>query len=69
MISYNPLKKLLIDRKMKPEHLRRALNLSFNTMSHISKDEYVEMQTIDKICNYLNCRVEDVMEHVKDDKL
>lgn len=65
MFSYNPLRKLLVDKRMRPEHLRRALGLSFNTMSLISKDEFVEMQTLDKICNYLDCDIADVIEHIK----
>lgn len=64
--SYNPLKKLLIDKNIKLEELRKALGLSSATSSKINKNEYVSMEVLDKICNYLNCSIEDVITHIKE---
>ncbi len=64
--SYKPLFKLLIDRNMSAETLRSALGFSFSTMSKMKKGEYVSMEVIDKICNYLHCTVQDILEHVPD---
>lgn len=66
MISYKPLFKLLIDRNMTREDLRKPLSMSHATIAKMGKNEYVSLEVIDKICNYLNCRIEDVIEHVKD---
>lgn len=66
MISYKPLLKFLIDKNMTREDLRAALSLSPNVVAKFSKNEYVSLEVIDKICNYLNCNITDVIEHVKD---
>ncbi len=66
MISYKPLFKLLIDKNMTREDLRNPLGISSATFAKMSKNEYVSLETIDKICNYLDCDIADVIEHIKD---
>lgn len=62
--SYNPLWKLLIDKKMTKEDLRVKIETSPATIAKMGKGENVSMDVLDRICSYLNCRVEDVIEHV-----
>lgn len=66
-ISYNKLWKLLIDRKIGKTQLQALIKCSPNTISSMSKDEYVSLKTIDKICNILDCDISDIIEHVKDE--
>ncbi len=63
MFSYKPLLKLLIDKEMTKTQLREQLGISMATLAKISKDEYVSMKVLDDICNLLNCKIEDVIEH------
>ena len=67
-VCYNNLFKLLIDKKMKKTDLAREAGLTPATLARLSKDEIVSMETIIKICECLNCRIEDVVELVPDDK-
>lgn len=64
MISYKPLFRLLIEKNMTKTELRIALGFSPNTIAKLAKNEYVSLETIDKICSFLNCNIEDVIEHV-----
>lgn len=64
-ISYNKLWKLLIDRKITKADLRKAVMMSPNTMTKMTKDEEVSMGIILKIANYLDCDISDMMELVK----
>ncbi|MBP3196409.1 MAG: helix-turn-helix transcriptional regulator [Butyrivibrio sp.] len=64
-ISYNKLWKLLIDKKMTKADLRKAVEMSPNTMTKMTKDEEVSMGIILKIANYLDCDISDMMELVK----
>ena len=65
MFSYKPLLKLLIERDMTKTQLREATGMSMNTLAKISKNEYISMSTLDSICNYHHCRIEDVIEFVE----
>lgn len=66
-ISYNKLWKLLIDRKMSKASLRKAVEMSPNTMTKMRRDEEVSMGVLLKIANYLNCDISDMVEFVKED--
>jgi len=66
MFSYKPLLKLLIDKNLKLVDLRKDLGISGATLAKINKNEYISMETLDKICDFLDCEVGDVIQHVKE---
>lgn len=66
-ISYNKLWKLLIDKKMSKADLRKAVEMSPNTMTKMRRDEEVSMSVLLKIANYLNCDISDMCEFIKND--
>lgn len=61
--SYKPLWKLLIDKDMSKKDLMEATNISKSTMDKMGRSEMVSLEIIDRICNYFNCNIEDVIEH------
>jgi DNA-binding Xre family transcriptional regulator len=61
MISYEPLFKSLREKGMVISDLRGNV-LHPTTIAKIYKGEYVDLETIDKICVYLNVGIEDVIE-------
>ena len=63
-VSYKKLFKILIDRNMKKKDLQQLAELSPSTMAKLSKDEYVRMEVIVKICSKLKVDVGDIMEIV-----
>ena len=65
MFNYKPLLKLLIDKGMTKTQLREQLGISMATLAKISKNEYISMKVLDDICSLLNCKIEDVIEHIK----
>ena len=66
MITYDNLWKLLIDKKMTKTELREKVGFSTNTLSKLSKNESVTVATLEKICLYLDCKIEDVIEIKKE---
>lgn len=62
MISYKPLWKTLIEKEINKTTLRDMVGFSNGTLSRMNKGQYVEMKHIDKICQVLHCRIEDVIE-------
>lgn len=67
-VSYKRLWKLLIDKDMKKRDLQEAANLSPSLMQKLNKDQSVTTTTLTRICKALNCRIEDIIEIVLDDK-
>lgn len=63
MISYKPLRKLLIDKEMSGGELKDILKISSATMAKLNSDKIVSLNVIDKICKYMNCNVEDIMQY------
>lgn len=62
--SYDPLWKLLIDKKMTKEQLRVELKISPATIAKMGKGEKVSMDVLERICSYFNCKIEDVVQYV-----
>lgn len=62
MISYDPLWKLLIDKKMKKLDLCTTVGISRGTLAKMGKNEYVALTVLEKICCSLQCKIEDVIE-------
>ena len=60
-ICYNKLWKILIDKKMSKGDLRKAIDLSPNTMTKLRRDEDVSLSVLIRICNYLNCDIGDII--------
>ena len=62
MISYKPLFRLLLERDMTKTQLREAAGFSSATLAKMSKGEYISLETIENICKYLDCKIEDIIE-------
>ena len=63
MFNYKPLLRLLVNNEMPKTQLKECVGFSTATLAKISKNEYVSMETLDSICKYFNCKIEDVVEH------
>ncbi|MFC7785663.1 helix-turn-helix domain-containing protein [Rossellomorea sp. GCM10028870] len=55
----------LIKRDKKRSDLRNELGISPSTLAKMSNGEYVALDVIGLICEYLDCNVEEVVEFVK----
>lgn len=67
-VRYNKLFKLMIDKKITIAELKKKTYISGNIVSRLKKDEYVSMSSIEKICNALDCNVDDILEFVTEAK-
>lgn len=61
-ISYDPLWKTLIDHHINRMELKTKAGLSKGTITRMGKNESVTVEVLAKICNALNCEIEDVLE-------
>ena len=61
-ISYDPLWKTLIDHHINRTELKEKAGLSKGTVTRMGKNESVTVEVLVKICNALDCDVNDVLE-------
>ncbi len=64
VISYDPLWKKLVDAKVNRTELAEKAGFSRGTITKMGKNEAVGLDVIVKICNYLDCVIEDVVSIV-----
>lgn len=61
-VSYKKLFKLLIDRDIKKQDLRKMANLGCSTMTKLANNQNVTIEVMAKICRALNCSLDDIAE-------
>ena len=61
-VCYNNLWKILIDKGMSKTDLIRASKITTNAMAKMGKGGDVSTQVLSKICNALDCKLEDIVE-------
>ena len=67
-VSYNRLWKMLIDKNMKRIEMQYLTGISGNILARMGKNQYVSMETIEKICKKLDCTVDEMMEFTDDEQ-
>lgn len=60
-VTYTKLWKLLLDKKLKRTDLKEITGISSSTLAKLGKDEYVSMESIDRICAALKCDISEVL--------
>lgn len=67
-VNYDKLWDILKERNMMKTDLVRAAKISTNAMAKLGRNEDVRVGILVKICVYLNCRIDDIMDIVPDNK-
>ena len=67
-ITYKKLFKLLIDRDMNRQDLKKLCGLSSASVAKLGKGENITTDMLVRICEGMNCKLEDIMELVPDDE-
>ena len=62
IISYNKLWKLLIDKGMNRQDLRKKSKISTASIAKLGKGENITTAVLLKICMALDCGLDDIME-------
>ena len=65
-VSYKKLWKLLIDRDMSKADLRDAAGVSSASIAKLTNGSNITTDVLLKICAALDCKVEDIIETIKD---
>ena len=66
-VSYDKLWKLLIDKKMNRTELKDAAGISFNVLAKLGRNEFVSMESLQKVCQTLSCNIGEIMDFIEED--
>ena len=61
-VEYSKLWGILKNKNMKKLELQRAAKISGNILARLGNNEYVSMETIEKICRTLDCSADDILQ-------
>ena len=67
-VSYKRLFHLMIDKGMTNAELIEKGGFSANIITRLKRDNYVALDSIEKICYALDCGVDDILEFIPDEK-
>lgn len=67
-ISYNKLWKMLIDKNISKTELTHLAGITTNAMAKLGRNEDVRVNTLEKLCTSLDCKLDDIVEFVPDTK-
>lgn len=65
-VSYDRLKHLLIDKKLSNNDLIMNAGISANIITKIKYNKHISMESLEKICLYLNCEPNFVLQFFKE---
>ena len=65
MISYAPFWKTLKAKNVSQYKLIREFGVDNAQLQRLRNNEVIKTSTIDRLCEILDCRVEDIMEYIK----
>lgn len=68
VLCFDRLWKLLIDRHMTRTEMRVAAGISTSTLAKIAKGEEENTSILVKICNALDCRLDEIVEYNPTDR-
>lgn len=63
-VTYKKLFHLMIDRNITNAELMEKAGFSANIITRLKRDNYLSLDTIEKICLALECKVDDILEFI-----
>ena len=66
--SYKKLFHMLIDRGISPAQLQQQAGYSANISTRLRRDIYISLESVEKICRALDCKVDDIVEFIPDEE-
>jgi DNA-binding Xre family transcriptional regulator len=67
-VSYKKLFHLMIDKGMTNAELMEKGGFSANIITRLKRDNYIALESIERICNALDCGVDDILKFIPNEK-
>ncbi len=66
MISYEPLYKTMKEKGISTYKLINEFHVSRSLIDRLKHNKPISTVTLNDLCTFLNCRVEDILVYIKD---
>ncbi|RYC98766.1 helix-turn-helix domain-containing protein [Facklamia hominis] len=63
-VSYKKLFHLLVDTDISNSELQKMAGFSGNIMTRMKREQYISLESVEKICKVLDCKVDDILEFI-----
>lgn len=67
MILFDKLWQTMQERGITQYDLYTKYNMNRAQLHRLRHNQNIESNTLDRLCNILDCNIEDIMTHIKDD--
>lgn len=67
-VSYKKLFHLMIEKGMTNAQLQQKAGFSANIITRLKRSGYISLESIESICQVMNCGVDDILEFIPEDK-
>ncbi len=67
-VTYKKLFHMMIDRDITNAQLAESCGFSANIITRLKNDKYLSLDTVEKICAGLDCKVDDILEFIPENK-
>ena len=67
MIRFDKLWKTMEQKQISTYQLREQCGIDSKTVRRLKANDNMETKTLNKLCAFLNCRLEDIAEYVSDE--
>ncbi|MBP3496006.1 MAG: helix-turn-helix transcriptional regulator [Clostridia bacterium] len=64
MIVFDKLWQLMNEKGVSTYKLREECSIDSKTIRRLKANENIETKTLNKLCQALNCKIEDIMEYI-----
>ena len=66
MIVFDKLWETMRQKGISTYVLREKCGIDSKTVRRLRANDNIETKTLNKLCEVLDCKIEDIMEHIKD---
>ncbi len=66
MFKFDRLFSTMDKKGVSTYRLREECGIDSKTVRRLRANQNIEMKTLDRICSFLDCKIEDVVEFIKD---
>lgn len=61
-VCYDKLFHMMINKRMTNSQLMAKAGFSANIITRLKKNEYISLESIEKLCTAMECSVDDILE-------